>query len=82
MHVIRRAGYHRMRPARIFGQLEYVGYGGIVDSICDSGNARIRLSDVTVRVDETNLAATVGHKSTAQGGLAGEKRQKLARHSQ
>ncbi|KAH1097192.1 hypothetical protein J1N35_014113 [Gossypium stocksii] len=59
-----RAFILRMRPTRKFGQSAYVGRKGVVNSVGDSGNARIGLSDMAIRVEATNSAATVRHRTT------------------
>ncbi|KAK5812235.1 hypothetical protein PVK06_027656 [Gossypium arboreum] len=53
--------YHRMRPSKNFGQSEYVGREGAVDSVRDGGNARIRSSVAIVWVEATNSAAIAKH---------------------
>ncbi|MBA0787162.1 hypothetical protein Gotri_026246 [Gossypium trilobum] len=51
----------------------------VVDSVRDGGDARIRLSDATIRVEATNSIATVRHGSIAQAGSAGEERREFTR---
>lgn len=50
-----------MRRSGNFGQLEYVGHEGDVDSVRDSGNARIRSSFAVVWVEATNFTTTAKH---------------------
>ncbi|MBA0793118.1 hypothetical protein Gohar_017550 [Gossypium harknessii] len=49
MDAIRRAEYHRMHPAKIFGHSEYMGRQCVVDSVHDGGDVRIKSSDARVR---------------------------------
>lgn len=53
-----------MHLARIFGHLEHVRREGSIDSVRDGGDARLKLSDAIVRVEEKKFVAIARHVST------------------
>ncbi|MBA0796258.1 hypothetical protein Gohar_007041 [Gossypium harknessii] len=48
-----------MHPDRIFGQSQYLARQGVIDSFQNSGDARIRLSDVPVQVESIYLDGVI-----------------------
>ncbi|KAH1114285.1 hypothetical protein J1N35_007663 [Gossypium stocksii] len=59
-----------------------VGRECVVDSVYDSGNARIKPGIVAVWVEAMNFAAIARHEGAAQGGHAGEEQRGLSREVQ
>ncbi|MBA0753228.1 hypothetical protein Gogos_020070 [Gossypium gossypioides] len=63
-----------MPPAKIFDLSEYMRREGVVDSVRDGENVRIRSSDTAVRVEATNSVTITRHGSTVQRGAVKEER--------
>ncbi|KAK5825588.1 hypothetical protein PVK06_020444 [Gossypium arboreum] len=62
----------KLEDFRSVGKSGDVGCQGVVGSVCDGGNGRIRLRDAAVRVEATNSIATARPEGAAQCGYAGE----------
>ncbi|PPD96663.1 hypothetical protein GOBAR_DD06299 [Gossypium barbadense] len=77
MDVVRRHRCYILHPAKSVGKSIDVGRECAIDSIHNSGNARIILDGVFVWVEATNFAATTRPEGTAQGGHAEERQHQL-----
>ncbi|PPS05276.1 hypothetical protein GOBAR_AA15387 [Gossypium barbadense] len=55
-----------MRLVKIFGHLKYVQQKGVINSVRDSGDARIRSSDAAAWVEVKNSATTTRNGSIVQ----------------